>query len=249
MQPRRSGRVTKPPRPPSPPPPPKGRKIPPKGRKIPIKKDENRREINAFNALVYPNDSQENNTSGLNLSQIFRKSYIRNFILPENPGPGNATLVWYFFDDDNGRPWSPEDGTTPTILGKDVDLVANSFVLDDTKDTTLFQNNPYTYVLVQRNKELRREALGNDRYSTIKMDVVAVYNPFNGNKEMVRFKGNDPLRFYTKRKTGENYTDHYGLFAAYTPTPPPSPTRFGKKKKASPKLRSVMNDIRYLRQL
>jgi len=234
----RSGRVTKPPPP------------PPKGRKILIKKDENRREINAFNALVYPNDSQKNNTSGLNLSQAFRKSYIRNFILPENPSSGNATLVWYFFDDDvNGRPWSPEDGTTPTILGKDVDLVANSFVLDDTKDTTLFQNNPYTYVLVQRNKELRREALGNDRYSTIKMDVVAVYNPFNGNKEMVRFKGSDPLYFYTKRKTGENYTDHYGLFAAYTPTPPSSPTRFGKKKKASPKLRSVMNDIRYLRQL
>jgi hypothetical protein len=219
-----------------------------KSKKIKTSMCENRRDTNAYYALVYPNNDQSNNTSGLNLSKVYRNSYIKNFKLSETPGSGNPDnqLVWYFFDDVNGRPWNPDvDHPIPTILGNPVDLKNNSFILPDNVDLREYPNNPYTYVLVQRNKELRLKQLSPDQFETIKMDVIAVQNPINYCREMVRFKGSEPLLFYVKRTSdNKTFTDHYGLFAAYTPTPPPSPTRFGKKK-----LSNIDVDIRYLRRL
>ena len=195
-----------------------------------------RRELNAPYTLVYPNPSQGPYND--RYSNAYKTSIIKDFAPDE--------LIWYYFDEIDGRPYDPLLDDTPTINGQPVNLEENSFELrGDVRNLT---ENPYRYVTVKP-KALRVEHLSGDKFITEKLDTVAVMNPNETSTVLYAGGGGTPIQFFTLHyKSPKVFEKWYGIFAAYNPTPPASPSQgagFGRKKV----LRKVNAEIRYLTKL
>jgi len=203
-------------------------------------RSQDRKEINAPTALLYP--YLLNGTTNLNpemgsllnrYGNKYQDSYFKDIPITQDPYPNNPAngLVWYFFDNVNGVPWSPLLGVQPTINSQNVNInnnprsEPNFNIMGDIRDPA---NNPYHYVCIVPNKELRANIdQGNaDSYGIINANVVAVKSDVG--REMVRWKQASAghIRCYYiqrfERSSGE-FVQYYGIFKPYQMTPQSSP--------------------------
>uniref|UniRef100_A0A6C0B0V8 Uncharacterized protein n=1 Tax=viral metagenome TaxID=1070528 RepID=A0A6C0B0V8_9ZZZZ len=209
----------------------------PKGKVQKYTGGQGRRELNAPFTLVFPNPSQGQ------YNERYSRAYKNSIIKDMHP----EQLVWYYFDEIDGRPYDPQVDGRPTIRGNVVDLENNSFDIGDIDLRDPVQN-PYRHVTIKA-KDLRVEALDNGKFKTAKLDTVAVENPNETSTVLYAGGGGTPMQFFTLHYSSPGVFDKwYGMFAAYNPTPPPSPPRdtgFGKRRKNI--LAKVDADIRYLK--
>ena len=205
-------------------------------------KEYGRREINAPNALLYPYKLDGSTDINPDMEPLLRRyinkysdSYFGN--VPLSTDQSNPGLVWYFFDDINGVPWHPDSGIQPTINHQIVNINSNprsepTFnIVGDVRNP---RDNPYQYVCVVPNKELRSSIEDTNTYGTIHANVVAVHTHI---REMVRYTQasvNHVRCYYILRKVGDNFVQLYGIFKKYQQTPPGSPSRSPGRQQSLP---------------